>query len=99
MNNAVVLIIDDEVQMRKLLQITLESNDYKILEAATAKEGLIAAARHPPDLILLDIGLPDKSGHEVLKELREWYTKPVIILSVQSDEEDIIKALDNGAND
>lgn len=99
MNNAAILIIDDEVQMRKLLQITLESNDYKVLEAANAKEGLITAASHPPDLILLDIGLPDKSGHEVLKELREWYTKPVIILSVQSDEEDIIKALDNGAND
>ena len=99
MNNAAILIIDDEVQMRKLLQITLESNDYNVLEAATAKEGLITAANHPPALILLDIGLPDKSGHEVLKELREWYTKPIIILSVQSVEEDIVKALDNGAND
>ena len=99
MKNAATMIRDDEVQMRKLLQITLESNDYKVSEAATAKEGLITAANHPPDLILLDIGLPDKSGHEVLKELREWYTKPIIILSVQSDEEDIVKALDNGAND
>jgi len=99
MNNAVILIIDDEVQIRKLLQITLESNDYSVTQAATAKEGMIAAASHPPDLVLLDIGLPDINGHDVLLQLREWYTKPIIILSVQSSEEDIVKALDNGAND
>ena len=99
MSNAVILIIDDEVQIRKLLQITLESNDYGVLQAATAKEGIIIAATHPPDLILLDIGLPEISGHEVLVELRGWYTKPIVILSVQSSEEDIVKALDNGAND
>lgn len=99
MNNAAILVIDDEAQIRKLLAITLESNDYKVMQAATAKEGLVAAATHPPDIILLDIGLPDISGHEVLKELRSWYTKPVIILSVQSDEDNIIQALDNGAND
>src|SRR6185369_10579420 len=68
-------------------------------EAATAKEGLIAAANHPPDLIILDLGLPDESGHVVLKKLREWFTKSIIILSVQSSEEDIVNALDNGAND
>lgn len=99
MNNTNILVIDDEVQIRKLLQITLESNEYKVLQASTAKEGMITAANHPPGLILLDIGLPDESGHEVLRQLREWYTKPIIILSVQSDEEDIVKALDNGAND
>jgi len=99
MSNAIILIIDDEVQIRKLLQITLESNEYSVLQAATAKEGMIIAATHPPDLILLDIGLPDISGHEVLLELRQWYTKPIVILSVQSSEEDIVKALDNGAND
>jgi len=99
MSNAVILIIDDEVQIRKLLQITLESNDYSVIQAATAREGLIAAASHPPDLILLDIGLPDVNGHEVLQQLREWYTKPIVMLSVQSSEEDIVKALDNGAND
>jgi two-component system KDP operon response regulator KdpE len=70
-----------------------------LCRAATAKEGLIAAANHPPDLIILDLGLPDESGHIVLKKLREWYTKSIIILSVQSSEEDIVKALDNGAND
>ncbi len=99
MNNAGILIIDDEAQIRKLLQITLESNDYKVIQASTAKEGMILAASHPPDLILLDLGLPDESGHHVLQQLREWYTKPIIILSVQSSEEDIVKALDNGAND
>lgn len=99
MNNVSILIIDDEAQIRKLLQITLESNDYKVLQASFAKEGAIAAASHPPDLILLDLGLPDESGHRVLQQLREWYTKPIIILSVQSSEEDIVKALDNGAND
>ena len=94
-----ILSIDDEAQIRKLLQITLESNDYAISLAATAKEGIIKSANHPPDLILLDLGLPDQDGHSVLKSLREWYTNPIIILSVLNGEEDIIKALDNGAND
>lgn len=93
------MIIDDEAQIRKLLEITLQSNDYIAMQAATAKEGMIMAANHPPDMIILDLGLPDLDGHEVLKQLREWYTNPIIILSVQSDEADIIKALDNGAND
>lgn len=99
MNNASILIIDDEVQIRKLLTITLESYNYQVKAAVNAKEGLTAVANHPPDLILLDLGLPDESGHEVLHHLREWYTNPIIILSVQSSEEDIVKALDNGAND
>lgn len=99
MNKAEILIIDDEPQIRRLLEITLHSNNYVVNLAATARDGLIMASNHPPDLILLDLGLPDKSGHDVLKSLRQWYTNPVIILSVQHDEEDIIAALDNGAND
>lgn len=99
MNNGEILVIDDEVQIRKLLDITLQSNDFVVKEAATGKEGLLAAANHPPDLIILDLGLPDESGHSVLKKLREWYSKSIIILSVQSSEEDIVKALDNGADD
>lgn len=99
MNKSEILIIDDEVQIRKLLEITLESNGYKVLQAGTGKEGIILAANHPPELILLDIGLPDKSGHEVLKELRTWYNKSIIILSVQNSETDIVSALDNGATD
>ena len=99
MNKAEILIIDDEPQIRKLLEIALESNYYKVLQAETGKEGVILAANHPPELILLDIGLPDKSGHEILKELRQWYNKPIIILSVQNNESDIVSALDNGATD
>jgi len=98
-NKAEILIIDDEAQIRRLLEITLQSNGYLVKMAVSAKEGLIMAANHPPELILLDLGLPDASGHKVLKSLREWYTNPIIILSVQKNEEDIITALDNGAND
>lgn len=99
MNKATILVIDDEPQIRKLLQISLESNDYRVTQATTGKEGLILAANHPPELVLLDIGLPDKSGHEILAELREWYNKPIIILSVQNSENDIVSALDSGATD
>jgi two-component system KDP operon response regulator KdpE len=94
-----ILIIDDEVQIRKLLEITLNNNDYHTLEAATAKEGITTAVVHPPDLIILDLGLPDDDGQNVLRKLREWYLGAIIILSVRNTEEDIIKALDNGAND
>jgi len=99
MSKAEVLIIDDEPQIRKMLEITLHTNGYLSKSATSAKEGLIMAANHPPGLILLDLGLPDENGHLVLQKLRQWYTNPVIILSVQKNEEDIIKALDNGAND
>ena len=99
MNKAEILVIDDESQIRKLLEITLESNDFKVIQAETGKQGVLLAANHSPDLILLDLGLPDKSGHEILKELRTWYTKSIIILSVIDQEEDIVKALDNGATD
>jgi two-component system KDP operon response regulator KdpE len=94
-----ILIIDDEVPIRRLLEITLSSHGYKISEAATGKDGLIAAATNHPSLIILDLGLPDIDGTEVLKKLREWYFRPVIILSVKSSEEDIVSSLDNGAND
>ncbi len=94
-----ILIIDDEVQIRKLLEITLNSNDYNTMSAASAKEGITMSVVHPPDLIILDLGLPDEDGQSVLRKLREWYLGAIIILSVRSSEEDIVKALDNGAND
>ncbi|HTB99430.1 MAG TPA: response regulator [Ferruginibacter sp.] len=99
MNNAEILVIDDEVQIRKLLEITLQSSGYKVVKANTAKEGLAAAATSTSDLIILDLGLPDENGQVVLKKLREWYVRPVIILSVKNNEDDIVSALDNGAND
>ncbi|MBC7872537.1 MAG: response regulator [Ferruginibacter sp.] len=99
MNKAEILVIDDEEQIRRMLEITLKTNNYIVSEAATGNEGLIMASNHPPDLILLDLGLPGKDGMMVLQELREWHTGPIIILSVQNSEEVIIKALDKGAND
>ena len=94
-----ILIIDDEVQIRRLLEITLSSNGYKISEASSGKDGLIAAATYNPALIILDLGLPDIDGIDMLRKLREWYPRPIIILSVRNSEDDIIHALDNGAND
>ena len=99
MNKSTILVIDDEPQIRKLLEISLESNGYQVQQAETGKQGLAMAANHQPDLILLDLGLPDTSGHELLKTLREWYNKSIIILSVQNTEHDIVTALDNGATD
>ncbi|MFV5701038.1 response regulator [Flavobacterium sp. XS2P12] len=98
-NSAEILIVDDEVQIRKLLEIALESNGYKTICAVNAKEGIALAANHQPDLIILDLGLPDEDGQVVLKRVREWYTKPILILTVKNAEEEIVKALDNGAND
>ena len=98
-NSDTIFIIDDEVQIRRLLEITLSASGYKISEASTGKEGLIHAATTHPVLIILDLGLPDADGIEILKKLREWYLKPILILSVRNSEDDIIRALDNGAND
>lgn len=94
-----ILIADDEVQIRRLLEITLNSNGYKTVFASNGKECIVAAATHHPSLIILDLGLPDMDGINVLVKLREWYTKPIIILSVRNSEDDIISALDKGAND
>ncbi len=94
-----ILIIDDEPQIRKLLEINLESNGYKVTQASDASMGIKLAASHPPDLILLDIGLPDMNGLDALKELRTWYNHSIIILSVIDNEESIVFALDNGASD
>ena len=79
-----ILIIDDEIQIRKLLEINLIASGYKVVEASTGKEGCALAAADNPMLIILDLGLPDMDGLTVLKKLREWYTNPIIILSVRS---------------
>ncbi|HOV10678.1 MAG TPA: response regulator [Bacteroidales bacterium] len=94
-----ILIIDDEVQIRRLLDITLSANGFKIIEASTGKEGITLAASQQPGLIILDLGLPDMDGLDVINNLRQWYQKPIIILSVRNTEEDIVTALDKGAND
>lgn len=97
--NETILIIDDELQIRRLLDITLSASGYKIIHAANGKNGLVDAANYHPSIIILDLGLPDIDGQAMLKKLREWFSKPILVLSVRSSEEDIISALDNGAND
>ena len=99
MSKSTVLVIDDEAPIQKLLQIVLESHDFKVIQAMNGHEGLTLAASHLPDVILLDLGLPDISGQEVLEQLKDWYTKSVIMLSVQNSESDIVQALDKGATD
>jgi len=94
-----VLVIDDEAQIRKLLDIGLRAEGYDVLQAANAAEGLALAATRDPDLVILDLGLPDREGHEVLAELRQWTQVPVLMLSVRDAEKEKVKALDAGAND
>lgn len=93
------LIIDDEPAIRRLLKTTLSSHGIEIFEAATGKEGIAQAIALRPDFVLLDLGLPDQDGSVVLKSLREWYKKPVLVLSVRNQEETIVAALDAGADD
>jgi two-component system KDP operon response regulator KdpE len=98
-NPNTIVIIDDEAQIRKILSITLEAAEYKIIEASSGRDGIIAVANYHPQLVILDLGLPDEDGLFVLKEIRSWSSVPVIILSVRNSEENIVKALDLGADD
>ena len=95
----VALIVDDEVQIRRLLRVVLEAEDYQVHEAETGQQGLTEIAIRRPGIILLDLGLPDMEGLEVLKRLREWSTAPVLVLSVRDDEQGKVAALDAGAED
>lgn len=95
----VALIIDDEVQIRRLLRVVLEAETYQVHEADTGQQGLVEIANRRPDIILLDLGLPDFDGLEVLKRLREWSEAPVLVLSVRDDEQGKVAALDAGAED
>jgi two-component system KDP operon response regulator KdpE len=94
-----ILVIDDEKQIRRMLNIALTGHSYNIAEAATGHEGLNQATIFHPDIIILDLGLPDCDGHEVVSKLREWTETPIIILSVREQESEKIKALDAGADD
>ena len=94
-----ILLIEDEPQMRRFLRTALDANDYRLVEAETAKEGLAQAAARNPDVILLDLGLPDRDGLEVARELRGWSATPIIVLSARGREEDKVRALDLGADD
>ena len=92
------LVIDDEIQIRRLMKVTLEAEQYRVYEAETGQAGLIEIAHRKPDVVLLDLGLPDMDGIEVLRRLREWSKVPVLILSVRQGVEDKVSALDAGAD-
>lgn len=94
-----ILVIDDEKQIRRLLKVALTGHGYEVEEAASGQDGLNKAVTYRPDLIILDLGLPDLNGLEVIRQLREWSQIPVIILSVKEQENDKITALDAGADD
>ncbi|MBI5194682.1 MAG: response regulator [Nitrospirae bacterium] len=94
-----IMLIEDEPQMRRFLRITLQGHGYRLIEATTGQDGLIQAATRNPDVILLDLGLPDIDGLEITKRLREWSQIPIIVLSAREQEEDKINALDGGADD
>jgi two-component system KDP operon response regulator KdpE len=96
---ATALIIDDEVQIRRLLRVALEAEDYQVHEAENGQQGLTEIAGRRPNIILLDLGLPDMEGLDVLKRLREWSEAPVLVLSVRDDEAGKVAALDAGADD
>jgi two-component system KDP operon response regulator KdpE len=96
---AVILLIEDEPQMRRFLRAGLGAQEYDLVEAETAREGLAQAAGRRPDVVLLDLGLPDTDGLEVIRRLREWSAVPVIVISARGREHDKIAALDLGADD
>lgn len=98
-NSATIIVIEDEAQIRRFLCTTLAAEGYRVIEAENGRQGITQAAIRKPDLIILDLGLPDMDGVNVIKELREWSSIPVIILSARSQESDKISALDAGADD
>jgi two-component system, OmpR family, KDP operon response regulator KdpE len=94
-----VLVIEDEPQMRRFLRPALEGQGYRVVEATTAREGIVLASSHNPDLVILDLGLPDGDGVEVTRRLREWSTAPIVVVSARGQEADKVAALDAGADD
>ena len=98
-SNSTLVVIEDDPQIRRFLRSGLSAEPFRIFEAETGKDGLVETARRKPDVVILDLGLPDLDGVDVVAELREWYTRPIIILSARSNEQEKIKALDAGADD
>lgn len=94
-----ILVIEDETQIRKFLRATLTAHGYRVEEAMNAREGMLKAGMQPPDVIILDLGLPDMDGLKVTRQLREWATMPIIVLSARGQESDKVAALDAGADD
>ncbi|MEW6365328.1 MAG: response regulator [Acidobacteriota bacterium] len=96
---AMVLIVEDEIQMRRFLRTALAAQDYRIVEAETAREAIVTATTHNPEIILLDLGLPDGDGIDLTRRIREWSRMPIIVISARGREEDKVAALDAGADD
>lgn len=96
---AAILVIEDESHIRSFLRISLEAHGYRVLEARTGDDGLSLAGKGQPQLVIVDLGLPDMDGQEVIKRLREWSEVPILVLSVRGDEKEKVQALDSGAND
>jgi len=96
---ALILLIEDERPIRRFLRASLTAAGYRLVEAETGEQGVRLASQQPPDLVILDLGLPDMEGHEVLRRLREWLTAPAIILSARDSEAEKVQALDSGADD
>src|SRR5260370_36596161 len=99
MAGSTIILIEDELPIRRFLRASLTGNGYHLVEAETGEQGVRLAAQQPPDLIILDLGLPDMDGQEVLRRLREWLRAPILILSVRDQEQQKVTALDNGADD
>ena len=98
-NRPLVLVVEDEAPIRKFLRATLGAHGYRIQEATTARDGVVQASMQPPDLIILDLGLPDGDGLDVTRQIRTWSAVPIIVLSARGQEQDKIAALDAGADD
>jgi two-component system KDP operon response regulator KdpE len=96
---AAILVIEDEAHIRSFLRISLEAHGYSVLEARTGEDGLSLAGQNQPQLVIVDLGLPDMDGQEVIERLREWSEIPILVLSVRGDEKEKVRALDSGAND
>lgn len=96
---AIILVIEDEKPIRRFLRISLADSDYRVIEAETGKDALMTLRSQPPDLVILDLGLPDMDGLEIIDEIRSWSQLPIIILSARDQEKDKIDALDRGADD
>ncbi|SBS34620.1 KDP operon transcriptional regulatory protein KdpE [Marinomonas spartinae] len=94
-----IVVIDDESQIRRMLRVALGSEGYEVIEAENGEAGLMTIVRHQPNLVILDLGLPDMDGHQVLREMRSWSSVPTIVLSVRNHDKEKVAALDSGAQD
>ena len=99
MNKPVVLVVEDDVPVRNLMCTTLKTHEYKFLTAADGAEALLLASSHNPDVVFLDLGLPDMDGIDVIRRIRDWSNMPIIVISARSEDADKIEALDAGADD